>query len=64
MNEDKNTSLKNIAKYAQVLLSDGIFVKSEDKNIASIERKNLVKSYIKLIRNNLDVFEKEVNSIK
>ena len=30
MNEDKNTSLKNIAKYAQVLLSDGIFVKSED----------------------------------
>ena len=43
MEQDQNISLKNVAKYAQVLLSDGIFVKSEDKNIASIERKNLVK---------------------
>ena len=58
------TALKNSAKYSQVLLSDGVLLTSEDKNIASIERKNLVKSYIKLIRNNLDIFEKEADLIK
>ena len=55
----KSDSIKNIARYAQVLLSDGMLLQSDDKNISSPERKNLTKLYIKLIRNNLDIFEKE-----
>jgi hypothetical protein len=64
MNEDKNVNLKNIAKYGQILLNDGILIKSKDTNIATIERSNLVKLYIKLIRSNLDIVEKEANSTK
>lgn len=64
MNDNKNSSLKNIAKYAQVLLNDGMLVKSEDKNIANIERKNLVKLYIRLIKSNIDIVEKEMSLIK
>lgn len=58
------TALKNSAKYSQVLLSDGVLLQSEDKNIASIERKNLVTSYVKMIKNNLELIEKEVSVFK
>lgn len=64
MENRQDIHVKNIAKYAQVLLSDGLLVLSTDKNISTVERKNLVYGYIKLIRNSLDAFEKEVNLIK
>ena len=55
---DKIQILQNLPKYVQALYSDGTLYFSEDKDIATTERKNLVLNDIKLIKENIANLEK------
>lgn len=53
-----NELISSLPKYVQALYSDGILYFSEEKNIATQERKNLVLNDIKLIKENIAALEK------
>lgn len=55
---DKIQILQNLPKYVQALYSDGTLYFSEDKDIATTERKNLVLNDIKLIEDNIAALKK------
>ena len=61
--DNNNDPLRNIVKYSQVLLSDGMLARINDSAISTEERKNLVKSSISLIRDNLAEFEEELTKL-
>lgn len=58
---DKIQILQNLPKYVQALYSDGTLYFSEDKDIATTERKNLVLNDIKLIEENINTLKQLIS---
>jgi len=52
--------IQKLPKYVQALYSDGTLYWSGDETIATLERKNLIISDIKLIKANIAALEKEM----
>ena len=57
-----NELIATLPKYVQALYSDGVLYFSEEKNITTQERKNLVLNDIKLIKENITALEKHLNN--
>jgi hypothetical protein len=56
-----NELIATLPKYVQALYSDCVLYFSEEKNITTQERKNLVVNDIKLIKENITALEKHLN---
>ena len=57
-----NELIAALPKYVQALYSDGTLYWSNDKIIATEERKNLVFNDIKLIKENIAALERHLNN--
>ena len=56
-----NELIATLPKYVQALYSDVTLYLSDNKNIATIERRNLLLHDIKLIRDTITALEKHLN---